>query len=100
MENGSEMPAALKILEEAGIPARRMDYDYAERGGTREAALRLGIDEHAVVKSLVFDNGKEGAERRAVMVLMHGMKGFLCASLSGFPELAVLPRRLLMWRGN
>ena len=30
------------------------------------------IDEHAVVKSLVFDNGKEGAERRAVMVLMHG----------------------------
>ena len=72
MENGSEMPAALKILEEAGIPARRMDYDYAKRGGTREAALRLGIDEHAVVKSLVFDNGKAGAERRAVMVLMHG----------------------------
>ena len=62
----------IKVLEEAGIPARRMDYDYAERGGTREAALRLGIDEHAVVKSLVFDNGKEGAERRAVMVLMHG----------------------------
>ncbi len=72
MEDGETMPAALRILAAAGICARRMDYEYVERGGTRDAARQLGIDEHAVVKSLVFDNGKTGRERRAVMVLMHG----------------------------
>ncbi len=63
---------ALQILEAAGIPAMRLDYAYVERGGTRDAALKLGLDEHAVVKSLVFDNGESGERLRAVMVLMHG----------------------------
>ncbi len=63
---------ALQILEAAGIPARRLDYVYVERGGTRDAACKLGLDEHAVVKSLVFDNGESGELLRAVMVLMHG----------------------------
>lgn len=72
MKDSEEMPAALNMLKAAGIPARRMDYDYVEHGGTHDAALQLGVDEHAVVKSLVFDNGKQGEERQAVMVLMHG----------------------------
>lgn len=72
MEKDEREPAALRVLRAAGIPARRMDYMYVERGGTRDAARQLGIDEHAVVKSLVFDNGGRGEELRAVMVLMHG----------------------------
>lgn len=71
VENEKE-PAALRILRDAGISVRRLDYRYTEGGGTGDAARQLGIDEHAVVKSLVFDNGQEGEERRAVMALMHG----------------------------
>ena len=56
VENEKE-PAALRILRNAGISVRRLDYRYTEGGGTGDAARQLGIDEHAVVKSLVFDNG-------------------------------------------
>ena len=37
-------------------------YDYVEKGGTGESAKQLGVDEHAVVKTLVFEtNEKEAA---------------------------------------
>lgn len=43
-------------------------YPYAEHGGTRHAAECLGVDEHAVIKTLVMepDGGKP------LLVLMHG----------------------------
>ena len=66
------LPPALLALAEAGIPARRMDYEYVLRGGTNDAAIKLGVSEHAVVKSIVFDNGKSDDELRGVIVLMHG----------------------------
>jgi len=43
-------------------------YDYVEKGGTRESARQLGMDEHAVVKTLVFETN----ERKPLIVLMHG----------------------------
>lgn len=43
-------------------------YDYIEKGGTRESARQLGVDEHAVVKTLVFETN----EKKPLMVLMHG----------------------------
>ena len=43
-------------------------YDYVEKGGTRESARQLGVDEHAVVKTLVFETN----ERKPLIVLMHG----------------------------
>jgi Cys-tRNA(Pro) deacylase len=43
-------------------------YDYVEKGGTRVSAEALGVDEHAVVKTLVF----ETSERKPLIVLMHG----------------------------
>ncbi|WP_291355175.1 aminoacyl-tRNA deacylase [Desulfovibrio sp.] len=58
--------AALRAL---GLAALRLDYAFTERGGTADAARKLGLDEHLVVKSLVFDDGT-GA--RALMALMHG----------------------------
>ena len=90
MKDDENMPAALQVLNAAGMTARRMDYAYMERGGTRDAARKLGLDEHAVVKSLVFDNGKAGEERRAVMVLMHGDRRVSLhrlERLSGIPHL-------------
>ena len=98
MENGSDMPAALKILEEAGIPARRMDYDYAEGGLTRSSGSASTNMQWSRAWCSTMGR-KERKDVRSWFSCM-GMKGFLCASLSGFPELAVLPRRLLMWRGN
>lgn len=43
-------------------------YDYVEHGGTAESARQLGVDEHAVVKTLVMQD--EAA--RPLIVLMHG----------------------------
>jgi Cys-tRNA(Pro) deacylase len=43
-------------------------YDYVEHGGTGESARQLGVDEHAVVKTLVMQDEK----REPLIVLMHG----------------------------
>lgn len=43
-------------------------YDYVEKGGTRISAEALGVAEHEVVKTLVF----ETSERKPLIVLMHG----------------------------
>ena len=43
-------------------------YEYKEHGGTAVSARELGVDEHAVVKTLVMeDDGK-----KPLIVLMHG----------------------------
>lgn len=43
-------------------------YDYVDHGGTAESARQLGLDEHAVIKTLVMQD--ESA--RPLIVLMHG----------------------------
>ena len=43
-------------------------YEYVEKGGTSESARHLGVDEHAVVKTLVFETN----EKKPLIVLMHG----------------------------
>jgi len=43
-------------------------YDYQEHGGTARASLLLGVDEHAVVKTLVM----ETSDHKPLIVLMHG----------------------------
>jgi len=43
-------------------------YDYVERGGTAESALQLGVDEHAVVKTLVMQD----QDAKPLLILMHG----------------------------
>ena len=46
-------------------------YPWVEHGGTGAAAAALGVDEHAVVKTLVME-ADDGGRRRALLVLMHG----------------------------
>lgn len=43
-------------------------YEYLEKGGTAESAKQLGVDEHAVIKTLIFETN----EKKQVIVLMHG----------------------------
>ncbi|MEO0600109.1 MAG: YbaK/EbsC family protein [Myxococcota bacterium] len=59
---------ALRTLRELGIPFEARPYAYVERGGARAAAEALGLDLHAVIKTLVF----EGPDKRPFLVLMHG----------------------------
>jgi len=63
----SETPAT-QWLRRAGVAFSEHVYDYVEHGGTAESARQLGVDEHAVVKTLVMQND-QGAP---FIVLMHG----------------------------
>jgi Cys-tRNA(Pro) deacylase len=59
---------ATVFLRQAGLTYTEHVYDYVERGGTGESARQLGVDEHAVVKTLVMQD--ENA--KPLIVLMHG----------------------------
>lgn len=59
---------AIRFLREKKIEFVPHLYDYVEKGGTRESAKQLGVDEHAVVKTLVFETN----EKELLIVLMHG----------------------------
>ena len=63
----SETPAT-QFLRKASIVFTEHPYDYEEQGGTKVSARELGVDEHAVVKTLVMQN--EAA--KPLIVLMHG----------------------------
>jgi Cys-tRNA(Pro) deacylase len=63
----SETPAT-QWLRGQGVDYTEHVYDYVERGGTAESAKQLGVDEHAVVKTLVMQD----QDARPLVVLMHG----------------------------
>ena len=63
----SETPATA-WLRERRLPFTEHVYDYVEHGGTTESARRLGVDEHAVIKTLVMQDERA----RPLIVLMHG----------------------------
>jgi Cys-tRNA(Pro) deacylase len=59
---------AIRCLTDKGIAFEAFTYAYEERGGTRVSARELGVDEHAVIKTLVMEtNAKD-----PLIVLMHG----------------------------
>ncbi len=63
----SETPAT-KLLHAHQVAFSEHVYEYEEHGGTRVSAAALGVDEHAVVKTLVM----ESETRAPLIVLMHG----------------------------
>ena len=65
----SETPAT-QWLRRHGIAFTEHPYDYVEHGGTAESARQLGVDEHAVVKTLVMQDERA----QPLIVLMHGDK--------------------------
>jgi len=65
----SETPAT-QLLRRHGVTFTEHVYEYVEHGGTAESARQLGVDEHAVVKTLVMQDERA----QPLIVLMHGDK--------------------------
>ncbi|WP_353192272.1 Cys-tRNA(Pro) deacylase [Pandoraea pnomenusa] len=63
----SETPAT-QFLKQKKVAFTEHVYEYVDHGGTGESARQLGVDEHAVVKTLVMEDDKA----RPLIVLMHG----------------------------
>ncbi|MFO8089115.1 MAG: aminoacyl-tRNA deacylase [Desulfatiglandaceae bacterium] len=59
---------AVKFLRKCGVNTIFHLYRYEDRGGTGDAARKLGLDEHAVIKTLVM----ETESKDPLIVLMHG----------------------------
>jgi Cys-tRNA(Pro) deacylase len=59
---------ATRLLRDRKVAFTEHLYRYEERGGTRVSSQELGVDEHAVVKTLVMED--EGGA--PLVVLMHG----------------------------
>jgi Cys-tRNA(Pro) deacylase len=65
----SETPAT-QWLRRQGVSFTEHVYDYVDHGGTAESARQLGVDEHAVIKTLVMQDERA----QPMIVLMHGDK--------------------------
>ena len=66
-EHAPETPATT-FLSKNNVSFTEHLYDYVEHGGTSESSRQLGVDEHAVVKTLVMQD----QEAKPLIVLMHG----------------------------
>ncbi|HTA60561.1 MAG TPA: Cys-tRNA(Pro) deacylase [Candidatus Baltobacteraceae bacterium] len=66
-EHAPETPATT-FLRQHNVSFTEHLYDYVERGGTAESAKQLGVDEHAVVKTLVMQD----QDAKPLLILMHG----------------------------
>jgi Cys-tRNA(Pro) deacylase len=59
---------AVRVLRENKIEFEPHVFDYVEKGGTKHSAEVLKVDEHAVVKTLIFETN----EKKPLIVLQHG----------------------------
>lgn len=59
---------AIRVLRENKVEFEPFVFDYVEKGGTKHSSAVLGVDEHSVVKTLVFETN----ENKPLIVLMHG----------------------------
>lgn len=59
---------AVRFLRAHGVAFESHLYAWEEHGGTAASARALGVDEHAVVKTLVMEDD----QRAPLLVLMHG----------------------------
>ena len=66
-ENLPSTPALL-ALRGAGVVFEPRRYKYVDKGGTRASAEALGVDEHAVIKTIVLETG----DKTPLICLMHG----------------------------
>jgi Cys-tRNA(Pro) deacylase len=59
---------AVRALRAAGIHFTDHLYAYEDKGGTAASSRELGVDEHAVIKTLVMEDDR----KEPLIVLMHG----------------------------
>lgn len=60
--------AAVRVLRAEKVSFTDHPYAYEDKGGTATSARELGVDEHAVIKTLIM----EDETRAPLIVLMHG----------------------------
>lgn len=70
MSKAAAIPAtqATRFLKDKKAPFEVRLYSYVDHGGTQRAARELQVDEHRVIKTLVFEDDA----RQPFLVLMHG----------------------------
>jgi Cys-tRNA(Pro) deacylase len=59
---------ATRLLRQQGVAYTEHLYRYEDRGGTRVSSQALGVDAHAVIKTLILEDDN----RNPLIVLMHG----------------------------
>ncbi len=59
---------ATRMLKAADVAYTEHLYRYEDKGGTAVSARELGVPEHAVIKTLVFEDDA----KRPFLILMHG----------------------------
>ncbi len=64
----SPVTAAVRLLRQHKVAFSDHPYRYETGGGTRVFARELGVDEHAVIKTLIM----EDEQQKPLIVLMHG----------------------------
>jgi Cys-tRNA(Pro) deacylase len=61
---------AIRVLRQHQVPFAPHLYPWEPRGGTRASAEHLDVDEHTVIKTLIFEDEK----KQPLCILMHGDK--------------------------
>lgn len=59
---------AIRALRAGNVPFVPHLYPWEPRGGTAASAEALGVDEHAVIKTLIFEDDR----KQPLCILMHG----------------------------
>lgn len=59
---------AVRVLRQHKVEFTPHLYTWEPRGGTRASAAHLGVDEHVVIKTLIF----EDETKKPLCILMHG----------------------------
>ena len=59
---------AVHLLKQHRVSFAEHEYRYEERGGTAASSRELGVDEHAVIKTLIMEDDSQ----QPLIVLMHG----------------------------
>ena len=60
--------STIRLLKQQKAVYNEHFYDYVEHGGTAQIAHELSIDEHLVVKTLIFETDA----KKPLVILMHG----------------------------
>ena len=68
MKDKHPVTNAVRMLRDHSVDFTHHPYEYEERGGTAVSAREIGVDEHAVIKTLVMEDDA----KRPLVVLMHG----------------------------
>ena len=59
---------AIRVLREKKVDFVPHVFEYVEKGGTKHSSAVLGVDEHAVVKTLILETN----EKKPLIFLQHG----------------------------